>query len=135
MAKAVFDVRVYYEDTDFSGNVYHAAYVKFMERARTEFLRQLGIHHSELVRDSLYFVVRRLEVTYLAPAHIDDELVVVSQVKQLGGVRMVLEQSIFRVHDQITRGEVEVVLVGLDGKPKRLPTDIKLRMARADTQH
>ncbi|MCB9994517.1 MAG: YbgC/FadM family acyl-CoA thioesterase [Hyphomicrobiaceae bacterium] len=135
MAKSVFNVRVYYEDTDFSGNVYHAAFVQFMERARTEYLRQLGIHHSELVRDGLFFVVRRLDVTYLAPAHIDDELVVVSHVKDLTGVRMVLEQSIFRVQDQITRGEVEVVLVGPDGKPKRLPTDIRLRMAGSGTHH
>lgn len=135
MSKTTFAVRVYYEDTDFSGNVYHAAFVKFMERARTEFLRAAGLHHSELLREGLVFVVRRLNVIYQRPAHIDDELVVMTQLSDMGGARMILAQSIYRGDDQITKGEVEVALVGPDGKPKRLPANLRDRMARADTHH
>lgn len=135
MTKTTFSVRVYYEDTDFSGNVYHAAFIKFMERARTEFLRDAGLHHSVLLREGLVFVVRRLDVTYLRPAHIDDEVVVLTQLSSMGGARMVLAQSIYRGDDQITKGEVEVALVGPDGKPKRLPENLRDRMERADTHH
>lgn len=135
MNSNLFPVRVYYEDTDFSGNVYHAAFVKFMERARTEFLRAAGLNHSELMREGLVFVVRRLDVTYVKPAHIDDELVVMTRLKDLRGARMVLSQSIYRAEEQLTDGGVEVALVGPDGKPRRLPADLKERLAFADTHH
>ena len=68
--------RVYYEDTDFSGNVYHAAYLKFFERGRTEFLRDLGIHHSELAEQGIAFAVRTMELDFVAAARIDDLLTV-----------------------------------------------------------
>src|SRR5690606_25476414 len=75
-----FPVRVYYEDTDFSGNVYHAAYLKFFERGRTEFLREMGVHHSELARQGLAFAVRSMQIEFEAAAHIDDELLVETRV-------------------------------------------------------
>ena len=73
-------IRVYYEDTDFSQNVYHAAYLHFFERGRTEFLRDLGVHHSELIREGIAFAVRSMSIDFKAAAHIDDELEVVTEV-------------------------------------------------------
>ena len=80
-----FDVRVYYEDTDFSGAVYHAAYLHFFERGRTEFLRAEGIHHSELTEDGIAFAVRSMEIDFQRAAHIDDLLVVDTAVAEIIG--------------------------------------------------
>ena len=81
------EVRVYYEDTDFSGAVYHAAYLHFFERGRTEFLRAEGIHHSELARDNIAFAVRSMEIDFPRAARIDDLLVVDTAVVEVSGVR------------------------------------------------
>src|ERR1700722_16228054 len=79
-------VRVYYEDTDAGGMVYHANYLRYAERARTEALRSLGIPHAELVRlHNLMFVVRRIKVDYLRPARLDESLIVITQPLQVGG--------------------------------------------------
>ena len=83
-----FEVRVYYEDTDFSGNVYHAAYLHFFERARTEFLRAEGIHHSELAKDGIAFAVRRMEIDFAGAAHIDDLLSVETSIQSMTGARL-----------------------------------------------
>src|SRR3954463_9247192 len=91
-----FPVRIYYEDTDFSGNVYHAAYLKFFERGRTEFLRDLGIHHSELAKDGIAFAVRGMNIQFLGAAHIDDLLSVHTRVGAVSGARLTLEQAIER---------------------------------------
>lgn len=126
--REVFPVRVYYEDTDFSGNVYHAAYAKFMERARTEFLRNAGVHHSELLRSGLVFVVRRLSMVYHRPAHIDDELLVVTETKDLRGARILLEQMVFRGDDLLVSGEVEVALADARGRPRRFPPEMAAKL-------
>ncbi len=126
------DVRVYYEDTDFSGNVYHAAYLHFFERGRTEFLRDLGVHHSELVQEGLAFAVRRMEITFRAAAHIDDLLTVETRVKLATGARLVLTQSILRAGEVITEAEVEVVAIRLGGGATRLPAELRRRVAGAD---
>ncbi|VAW21200.1 Tol-Pal system-associated acyl-CoA thioesterase [hydrothermal vent metagenome] len=116
-----FPVRIYYEDTDFSGNVYHAAYLKFMERARTELLRQNDIHHFELAKQGMAFAVARLEISYMKPAHIDDILEVVTEIKSTKGARFILEQEIFRGDTILTRSSVTVVAIGENGRPVRLP--------------
>jgi acyl-CoA thioester hydrolase len=88
-------LRVYYEDTDAGGVVYHATYLRFAERARTEALRELGIPHAELTeRHNLMFMVRRVEVDYLRPARVDDLLVVVSEPLTVGGASVVLRQDV-----------------------------------------
>lgn len=115
-----FEVRVYYEDTDFSGAVYHAAYLRFFERGRTEFLRAEGIHHSELAREGIAFAVRSMEIEFLRAAHIDDPLVVDTAVAGIDGVRLTLDQSIERGDELIARARVVVVAVR-DGKATRLP--------------
>ncbi len=119
-----FPIRIYYEDTDFSGNVYHAAYLKFMERARTEFLRERGVHHSRLLTSGLVFAVRSLEISYERPAHIDDVLEVVSELEAVKGARLILSQTIRRNEEIITRGRVTVAVISTQGRPRRLPMDV-----------
>jgi acyl-CoA thioester hydrolase len=116
-----FPVRVYYEDTDFSGNVYHAAYLHFFERGRTEFLRAEGIHHSELIQQGIAFAVRSMEIDFARAAHIDDELVVDTELLEMTGARFTLDQSIERGDELIARAKVVAVAIKTDGKPTRLP--------------
>ena len=122
-APHTFPIRVYYEDTDFSGNVYHAAYLKFMERGRTEFLRDIGVHHSELVKEGIAFAVRSMQLDFLAAAHIDDLLTVITEVAGKTGVRLTLSQRILRGDDMLVTAEVVVVAIK-DGKATRLPQGV-----------
>lgn len=114
-------VRVYYEDTDFSGNVYHAAYLHFFERGRTEFLRDLGVHHSELVKDGMAFAVRRMAIDFVAAAHIDDVLEVVTEIGSATAARLNLRQTVWRDGAEIARAEVQVVAIRIGGGATRLP--------------
>lgn len=118
-------IRVYYEDTDFSGNVYHAAYLHFFERGRTEFLRDLGVHHSELVKDGIAFAVRSMQIDYVAAAHIDDQLEVVTEVAAATAARLNLVQTILRDGEPITRAEVQVVAIRVGGGATRLPAELR----------
>ena len=124
-------VRVYYEDTDFSGNVYHAAYLHFFERGRTEFLRELGVHHSELIRDGIAFAVRRMEIDFVAAAHIDDELEVVTEVVSATGARLNLRQTIFRDGVEMVRAEVQVVCIKVSGGAARMPKALLALIVKA----
>jgi acyl-CoA thioester hydrolase len=118
----VLPIRVYYEDTDFSGAVYHANYLKFCERARSDCLRLLNIHHSEL-HGTAGFVVRRMVCDFLKPALIDDLLEVETRFVELGGARMELSQAVKRSREKMFEAQVTVVLVDGRGKPKRLPPE------------
>lgn len=122
-------VRVYYEDTDFSGNVYHAAYLKFFERGRTEFLRDLGIHHSELIRDGIAFAVRAMHIDFASAAHIDDLLTVVTEVTAFTGVRLTLKQTILSGTNVLTSAEVTVVAIKVGGGAARMPPDLRARLS------
>jgi len=124
-----FPVRVYYEDTDFSGNVYHAAYLHFFERGRTEFLRDMGVHHSELAKDGIAFAVRSMQIEFEAAAHIDDELVVATRVESLSGARMHLDQRISRGGKPIAQARVLVVAIKTGGGAARLPRALTARLA------
>ncbi|MBB4052851.1 acyl-CoA thioester hydrolase [Devosia subaequoris] len=121
-------VRIYYEDTDFSGNVYHAAYLKFFERGRTELLRDLGVHHVELAEQGVAFAVRSMEIEFLAAARIDDLLTVTTEVADTGGVRLVLDQTILRDDKVITSARVTVVAIKMSGGPARLPAHLRARL-------
>lgn len=127
----LFPVRVYFEDTDFSTNVYHAAYLKFFERARTEFLRAHGLHHAELAREGLAFAVREMTISYDKPAHIDDLLEVQTRLESLSGARFILDQQIARDGQVICRARVTAVLLTLDGRPTRLPQALRARFSAA----
>lgn len=119
-----FPVRVYYEDTDFSTNVYHASYLKFFERGRTEWLREKGVHHFELAKDGLAFAVRHMEIDFEGAAHIDDELVVVTDVARITGARIVLDQVIYCGDAVLTRAKVTIVVINAAGKAARMPKSL-----------
>ncbi len=124
----VLPVRVYYEDTDFSGFVYHANYLKFCERARSDCLRLLGIHHHELhwheTDGRMGFVVRRMECDFVKPAQIDDILEVRTQMLRHTGARFELDQRVDRDGDLLFHGLVMAALIDGAGKPKRMPKDM-----------
>lgn len=125
-----FPVRVYFEDTDFSTNVYHAAYLKFFERARTEFLRAHSIHHSELIAEGLAFAVREMTISYDRPARIDDLLEVETRMEEAGGARFVLDQALLRDGETICRARVVAVLLNEKGRPVRLPARLRGLLGR-----
>ena len=114
------EVRVYYEDTDFSGAVYHAAYLHFLERGRTEFLRAEGVHHSELAKEGIAFAVRSMAIEFERAAHIDDVLSVETAVAEISGARLVLDQSVRRGAETIATARVVVAAVR-NGRAARLP--------------
>ncbi|MGJ8586004.1 MAG: tol-pal system-associated acyl-CoA thioesterase [Marinosulfonomonas sp.] len=121
-----FPVRVYYEDTDLAGIVYYANYLKFIERARTEFVRGLGIDQTELKDQlGLVFAVRRVEADYLRPGKFDDVLTVATTVAEVTGARIVLRQDVLREDALLFSAVVTLVAIGMDGGAKRLPADIR----------
>jgi acyl-CoA thioester hydrolase len=119
------EVRVYYEDTDFSGNVYHAAFLKFMERARTEFLRRRGINHSELAAQGLAFAVTRMDIAFRRPASIDDLLAVSCEVVAFTGARLRLSQAVRHGEILLVEAEVEVAAIRTEGGVTRLPKALR----------
>lgn len=128
----VLPVRVYFEDTDFSGLVYHASYLRWCERGRSDFLRLLGNDHQALIagadgQEPAAFVVRRMALEYLKPARIDEVLEVESRVAEVGAASLVLTQAITRGEVRLFEAHVTVVLVSVSGKPQRLG----LRMRQA----
>lgn len=119
-------LRVYYEDTDAGGIVYHANYLKFCERARSEWVRGLGIDQRALKASlGLIIVVRRMEVDFLRPALYDDALTVTTQLRTLGGARIELDQSVLRGIETLFTAAVTLVCVGPDGRALRLPDDLR----------
>ena len=114
-------VRVYYEDTDMSGIVYHANYLKFFERGRSDFLRNIGIHHAQLLQrvPPLAFAITAIDSKFKMAARIDDCLVVHTTFDILKGVRLGISQSIMRATQVIATAQVEAVCIDLDGRPRR----------------
>jgi acyl-CoA thioester hydrolase len=120
-------LRVYYEDTDFSGRVYHASYLRFLERGRTEWLRAQGFEQRELaVGSALVFAVRRIEVDYLRAASMDDLLTVETRIAAIGGASVDFAQAVLRGDDKIVRAIVGVAALS-DGRPVRLPREMRER--------
>lgn len=116
----VLPVRVYYEDTDLSGVVYHSNYIKYCERGRTDWLRLIGIRHAEML-GKYFFVVRRLECEYFKPAKIDDLLEVHTRFDGISGIRMQLTQRILRGGELLFEAKVTPVLIDPAGRPMRVP--------------
>ena len=121
--------RVYFEDTDFSGRVYHARYLHFMERGRSDYLRLLGIHHRELAAKGFAFAVRRMEIDFLVPATIDDTLTIRTRPHAISGARIVLNQTVMLDGVALTMARVTIALVGPKGKPVRLPDGIRAALS------
>jgi acyl-CoA thioester hydrolase len=121
-------IRVYFEDTDLTGVVYHANYVRYCERARTDFLRTIGISHSDLALRDLAFAVTNLSLSYKSPAKIDDLIHVACHYRGNKGAVMIIDQLITRRDQEIDTllctAKIEVVMIDPNGRPKRIPKDI-----------
>jgi acyl-CoA thioester hydrolase len=118
-----WNARVYYEDTDAGGVVYHARYLAFFERARTEILRQLGISQQTLLQESIAFVVKKMDINYHAPAHLDDILTISTQVEQVRKASIIFKQTIFNQNKRvISTADVLIACVDITKmKPCALP--------------
>jgi acyl-CoA thioester hydrolase len=126
----VFPFRVYYEDTDLAGIVYYANYLKFIERARTEWVRSLGIDQTALrAQSGIVFAVRRVEADYLRPAVFDDELTVSTSLQSMSGARLTLGQDVWRGSDRIFGSVVTLVCMNLAGRPARLSAGLRDALA------
>ena len=125
-----FPQRVYFEDTDAGGVVYHAQYVKFLERARTEWLRYLGFTNSELVRKyKMLFIVSEIAVEFVKPAKLDDAINISVGIETLGRVRVTFHQEIRRGEDILVKAKVSVATVSAESfKPIEIPADVKNKM-------
>ncbi len=125
-----FPQRVYFEDTDAGGVVYHAQYVKFLERARTEWLRYLGFTNSELVRKyKMLFIVSEIAVEFVKPAKLDDAINISVGIETLGRVRVTFHQEIRRGEDILVKAKVSVATVSAESfKPIEIPADVKKKM-------
>lgn len=123
--------RVYYEDTDFSGLVYHARYLHFLERGRTDYLRCLGVEQRELLsadEEGLVFVVHRMEIDFKGPARMDDVLTIRTLTEKAGGAKMVLAQEIRRGDLLLIAAKVIIAVINAKGRPRRLPEALARQM-------
>ncbi len=123
-------VRVYYEDTDFTGVVYHANYLRYFERGRSDFLRLAGADHRALldVESPIAFVVTRMEIEFQRPARIDDALVVSTTYDAVRGARFAISQRLTRDGEPIASAQVAVASIDLAGRPRRPPPDLMARL-------
>lgn len=128
MQPHVFRTRVFYEDTDMGGIVYYANYLKFIERARSDWVRTLGIDQNALREAGTVFAVRRVEADWLAPARFDDELEVVTRPLSASGARVELEQEVRRDGQPLFSARVTLVAIGHGGRPARIPQALRARI-------
>jgi acyl-CoA thioester hydrolase len=119
--------RVYYADTDFSGVVYHARYLEFFERGRSDYLRLAGVHHTELHQgkhgERIVWVVRRMEIDFRAPARMDDILTIDTCTEDISGARIVMAQQLKRGDELLVEAKVQAAIIGENGRPKRFPKE------------
>ncbi|KMK68135.1 tol-pal system-associated acyl-CoA thioesterase [Puniceibacterium sp. IMCC21224] len=121
-----FPVRVYYEDTDMAGIVYYANYLRYIERARSDWVRSLGIDQNRMrEEDGVVFVVRRVEADYLQPARFDDALIVSTEMRGVTGARLIMGQRVMRDETLLFQAEVTVACATATGHPARLPQAIR----------
>ncbi len=120
-------IRVYYEDTDFSGVVYHASYLRFLERGRTEYLRARGIESSTLLAEGLAFAVYRMSLEFVRPARMDDEICVETRVGALGGASIEMIQKISRGAELLLEARVRIAIVA-GGRATRLPPGLVAKL-------
>ena len=124
-------VRVYYEDTDFTGLVYHANYLRYFERGRSDFLRLISIGHAELLdqAEPIAFVVTRMDTRFRAAARIDDALIVRTLYEAIQGPRLIIRQTITRGDQVLTQADVEAACIDLKGRPRRPPEALRNALA------
>ena len=133
-------VRVYYEDTDFTGIVYHANYLRFMERGRTNYLRLLGADHRALFEETekeapgFHFVVRHMDIDFRKPARMDDVLEIVTSAAEVRGASITMHQKVMRGEDLLIEAQVQVAFVS-QGRAQRIPKPLREAMAAGQAQH
>ena len=126
----ILPLRVYYEDTDLSGVVYHANYLRFMERGRTEFFRSIGIKLAGLEdAEPTAWTLRKVQLEYFRPARLEDQLEVRTTCAALSGARMVADQKVYSGETLLVHGTVEACVMTLSGKPRRIPQDVRDKLA------
>ncbi|WP_294227534.1 tol-pal system-associated acyl-CoA thioesterase [uncultured Shimia sp.] len=118
-------IRVYYEDTDMAGIVYYANYLKFIERGRSEWVREIGMDQHKMKAEGIVFAVRRVECDYLGSAVLDDLLTVETEVANVTAARLVMEQHVKRGEEVLFHAMVTVVCMNETGQPVRLPANIR----------
>jgi len=133
-APQLLPVRVYYEDTDFTGVVYHASYLRFLERGRTEFLRAFGIHQTELFDHdgggALAFAVRKMSIEFLKAARMDDVLTIETGIVKVGGASIEMAQRVLRADEPLVAAHVRIAAVA-GGRARRIPGAILAKLARS----
>lgn len=119
--------RVYYADTDFSGVVYHARYLEFLERGRSDYLRLAGVRHAELLEglrgEKIVWIVRHMEIDFIKPARMDDVLTIDTRTDRISGARIFMVQEIRRGDEVLIAAKVEAAIIGGNGRPKRFPPE------------
>ena len=134
-----FPLRVYFEDTDLSGLVYHANYLRYMERARSDMLRIAGIgQRAALEEGEGVYAVTDLQIRYRRPARLDDDLMVVSRVSQVSAATCAIQQAVMRGEEILTQGDISVAFLTPQGRPRRQPKpwiDIFSRLMRGEDIH
>ena len=126
----ILPVRVYYEDTDVSGIVYHANYLRYMERGRSEFLRLAGIHHMVMLANAepIAWTIRRMEIDYAKAARLDDNLEIHTRYRTMSGARLTGEQWVKRNGVDLVTAKVEAAIITMTGKPRRIPEDVRVKL-------
>ncbi len=126
----VLPIRIYYEDTDFSGVVYHANYLRYFERGRSDFLRLAGVSHTELLAEDppTAFAINRIGLEFVKAARIDDALLVRSAYDRIKGPRIMISQTLLKGEAVIATAAVEACCIGLDGRPRRPPALLLQRL-------
>jgi len=123
-------VRIYYEDTDFTGVVYHANYLRYFERGRSDFLRLAGIHHTALLEgpEPTGFAVNKINLEFVKPARIDDALRVRTVFETMRGPRIFISQELLRGNETLARAQLEVCCISLTGRPRKPPATLLERL-------
>jgi acyl-CoA thioester hydrolase len=126
----ILPVRVYYEDTDVSGIVYHANYLRYLERGRSEALRLAGVHHMVMMsgEEPVAWTIRRIEIDYARPAKLDDALEVHTRYRVLTGARMTGEQWVKRNGEDLVAAKIEAALITMSGRPRRIPDEVRAKI-------
>jgi acyl-CoA thioester hydrolase len=125
-----FQVRVFYEDTDFSGYVYHANYLKYCERARSGYLRDEGVDQNAMFAEGHAFVVRKMDCEFLRPAKFDDVLDVETSLVEMGGARFELAQVVKRDGELVFSARVTVAIIDREGRPQRISKELAAKVSR-----
>ncbi len=125
-----YQVRVFYEDTDFSGYVYHANYLKYCERARSDYLRVIGVDQNAMFAEGQAFVVRKMDCEFLRPAKFENVLEVETRLTEMSGARFELAQVVKRGTELLFSAKVTVAIIGAGGRPLRIPPELVTKFSR-----